>query len=204
MAEELKELLEKIQEEGVKAAENKAKSIEEKAAKEAESILAKARKDAEKIISESAQKVARMEKSTKDSLKQAGRDVVLGLRKEINSLLDKIITSRIDQALTPTELVSIIKLIAKESKDNEKQEITVSLNKKNLEIIEKSLLKELKEETKKGIILKPSEEIRGGFIISYDKGKSYYDFTDTALTEYIGSYIKPKLAEILKTGKTQK
>ena len=204
MAEELKELLEKIQEEGVKAAENKAKSIEEKATKEAESILAKARKDAEKIISESAQKIARMEKSTKDSLKQAGRDVILGLRKEINSLLDKIITSRIDQALTPTELVSIIKLIAKESKGNEKQEITVSLNKKNLEIIEKSLLKELKEETKKGITLKPSEEIRGGFIISYDKGKSYYDFTDTALTEYIGSYIKPKLAEILKTGKTQK
>lgn len=198
MAEELKDLIEKIQEEGVRAAEDKAKQVEEKASLEAESILAKARKDAEKIISEGNEKVARMEKSSKDSLKQAGRDVILGLRKEINTLLGKIIVSHIDQALTPAELLSIIKLIAKESKGKEKKEITVSLSKKDLEKIGKGLLKELKEEIKEGITLRPSEEIRGGFIISYDKGKSYYDFTDKALAEYIGSYIKPKLAEILK------
>ena len=45
----------------------------------------------------------------------------------------------------------------------------------------------------KKIILKPAEEISGGFTISFDNGKSCYDFTDKALAEYIGTYLKPKL-----------
>ncbi len=198
MAEELKDLIEKIQEEGVKAAEDKAKSVEKEAWHNAKACLSKAEKEAENIISEAKEKVARMEKSGKDSLKQAGRDLILSLRKEINALLDKIIVSRVREALSPAEIGKIITLIAQQSKDKEKKDITVLLNKKDLDKIEKSLLKELKDEMEKGITLKSSEDIRGGFTISYDKGKSYYDFTEKALAEYIGSCLKPKLAEMLK------
>jgi vacuolar-type H+-ATPase subunit E/Vma4 len=45
--------------------------------------------------------------------------------------------------------------------------------------------------------LRPAEEISGGFTISFDDGKSCYDFTDKALAEYIGIYLKPKLNQIL-------
>ncbi|MGB2705388.1 MAG: hypothetical protein WBC74_00800 [Candidatus Omnitrophota bacterium] len=198
MAEELKDLIEKIKVEGVKAAEDKAKSIEKEARRSAKDCLSKSEKEAENVISEARERVARMEKSGKDSLKQAGRDLILSLRKEINALLDKIIVSRVHEALGPAEMIKIITLIAKQSKGKEKKDITVLLNKKDLDKIEKSLLKELKDELKKGITLKSSEDIRGGFTISYDKGKSYYDFTEKALAEYIGSCLKPKLAEMLK------
>ena len=47
-------------------------------------------------------------------------------------------------------------------------------------------------------MLKPAEDILGGFTISFDSGKSQFDFTDQALAEYIGQYLKPKLEEILQ------
>jgi len=198
MPEELKSLIKKIQEEGVKAAEDKAKQVEEEAKSRAANIIEKAEKKKAALISEAETKITRMTESSKTSLKQAGRDLILTLRKEINAMLDKIIASRVQEALSPAELAKIIAQIVKESKTEEKKSIEVLLKKQDLEKIKNKLFNELEAETKKSITLKASEDIRGGFIISYDKGKSHYDFTDTALAEYITSYLKPRLAEILK------
>ena len=73
------------------------------------------------------------------------------------------------------------------------------MKKEDQEKIEKGLLAELKEEVKKGITLKPSEDIAGGFIISYDAGKSHFDFTDKALAEYFSLYLKPKIGQMLNS-----
>ena len=195
MAEELKNLIEKIQEDGVRAAEEKAKSIEDTSREKAEEIIADARKESEALIREAGEKIARMEKSAKSTLKQAGRDFLLVVRKEINAMLNQLITSKVSHALDSEEVGKIIREIVKKSDD--KQDITVALGKEDLRKLEKGLLSELRAVAKKGITLKPSEDIKKGFIISYDAGKSYYDFTDKAIAEYIGAYLKPKLAEIL-------
>lgn len=198
MAEELKGLIEKIQEEGVKAGEDKAKAIEEEARQLAKTIIGKAEKEAENIVRSAEEKISRMEESGKTSLKQAGRNLMISLHKQVNSLLENIITSRVKEALTPEEMIKIITIIAKEAAVAKKNDITISLNKKDLEKMEKGLFEELKKQLKHEIILKSSEEISGGFTISYDEGKSHYDFSDEALAEYIGSYLRPKLAEMLK------
>jgi len=50
MAEDIGDLIEKINQEGIKAAEEKAQKIEAAARQEAEAILAQARLEAEKIV----------------------------------------------------------------------------------------------------------------------------------------------------------
>jgi len=67
----------------------------------------------------------------------------------------------------------------------------------NGKTVANKILKELKEEAKKGIVLQPSDEIRAGFMISFDKGKSYFDFTDKALGEYISIHLQPRLRDLL-------
>lgn len=196
MAEELKDLIEKIQQEGVKAAQDQARQIEDEARKQADAIIEKAKAQAQNLIAEAEDKISRMEESTKASLDQVGRDIMLSLRKEINAMLDRLIVLQVREALSPEELAKIITLLIKDY--HGKDDITIMLKKEDLEKIEKSFLAKLKEETKKGVVLKPSEDILGGFIISYDSGKSHFDFTDKALAEYIGKYLKPKLAQILK------
>ncbi len=198
MAEELKGLIEKIQEEGIKAGCDKAKAIEIEARELAKTIIEKAEKEAENMLQDAREKSASMEKSGKASLKQAGRDLILSLRKQVNNLLEKIIKSRIKEVLTPGEIAKIITVIAKDTATDGKKDITVSLSKKDLEKMGKGLLTELKSQLKQTITLKSSEDVKGGFVISYDEGKSHYDFSDEALAEYIGSYLRPKLAEMLK------
>lgn len=201
MAEDLKGLIEKIHEEGVIAAENKAKDIEKEAKLKARSIVDKAEKDAEKIIARAKQETSRIEKSGETAIKQAARNTIIALKKEIGSTLDKLISLEIRAGLTPEAIAGIIPSLIRDHKDTENADIVVSLSKEDLKILEKGLLKKLKDETGKGITLKARDDIGAGFAISYDSGRSHYDFTDKALAEYIGSYLRPKLNDLLKTAK---
>ena len=198
MAEEIKELIEKIREEGVRAGEDKARAIEEEARNRARQVIDDAEAESKKILSEAHKSISKSEESSRTSLKQAARDCVIGLKKEILSTLNKITLSHVHKTLTMEETGKFIAHLLKECKPREKGEIIISLKKEEIDKLTGALMSELSDELKKGLVLRSSEDIRGGFTVSYDHGKSYYDFTDKALAEYIGSYIKPKLSGILK------
>ena len=198
MAEEIRDLIEKINQEGIKAAEEKAQNIEAAAKQRADDILAQARLEAEEMIAAAKDRIRREDEKGKTLLDQAGRDLLLSLRKEINAMLGRIVVSDIQQTLTPEALFKLLSEVARNYSAAESSDITVLLNEEDLETLGKNFLHKLREETKKKIILRPAEEISGGFTISFDSGKSCYDFTDKALAEYIGTYLKPKLNQILE------
>lgn len=198
MAEDIKGLIEKIKREGIQAAQESAQAIEAQAKAKAEDILKTARAEAERIISEAKENINREQASSQELLKQAARDMIIELKKEIENMLGSLISERVREAFNPQEAASIIKDIIINQAKNASGSIQVELKKSDLDALEKGFIAELKEKAKKEIILKPSDEITGGFIISYDSGKSYFDFTDRALAEYIGNYLKPKLSEILE------
>ncbi len=198
MAEEIKELIEKIRSEGVRAGEDKAKAIELDAVKRARQIINDADVESKRILSEARESISRSEESSRSSLKQAARDCILGLKKEILAVLNRITLSHVHKTLTIEETGKLIAHLLKECKAKDKGGVIISLKKEDAEKLAGVFMPELSEELKKNLVLKPSEDIHGGFTISYDHGKSYYDFTDKALAEYIGSYIRPKLFSILK------
>jgi V/A-type H+-transporting ATPase subunit E len=198
MAEEIRDLIEKINQEGIRAAEKKAQSIEESAKQRADEILKKAKREAEEMIAAANDRIRREDEKEKTLLSQAGRDLLLSLRKEITAMLGRIVITEVRQDLTPEVLSRLISEAVRNYSAGEQSDITIFLNKRDLEILEKHFMYQLSEETKKTILLRPSEEISGGFTISFDDGKSCHDFTDKALADYIGTYLKPKLNRILK------
>lgn len=187
--EDLKGLIDKINEEGVKAAEEKAAEILSHARKDAEAVIAKARSEAAKLGADAKDKNAKTEEATRALLKQAARDTLINLKKEIDAALQKVIIARVREALSADEISKAINSLIKDLTKEEHAKVVVSL--------ESAILNQLKDEIKKGITFKASDDISAGFIISYDNNKSHFDFTDKALAEYIGSHLKPKLAEIL-------
>ncbi len=199
MSDEIKNLIEKINQEGIRAAEEKAAQIESEAREKAAEILKNAQLDADKLIKGAEEQARLMDEKEKALLAQAGRDLLLTLRKEINSMLERIIAQEIRQALTPQYLGGIISELIQKAHAQDSGDIVVSLKKEDLDALSAGFLAKLKEETRRQIVLKPSGEISGGFTISFDSGKSQYDFTDKALVEYIGGYLKPKLAQILNS-----
>ncbi|MDP2830822.1 MAG: hypothetical protein Q8O02_01065 [Candidatus Omnitrophota bacterium] len=199
MAQEIKDLIAKIQQEGIQAAEEKAKQIKAEADRASLKIISEAKIEASRIIQQANTDAQRLNDSTHASLKQAGRDLLISLRREINSMLDNLIKADTYQALTVNELLKIIEALIKNAPLSLGSEIIISLNPLDKEKLEKEFFRQLAEKTKKQITLKSANGLDSGFIISFDAGKSIFDFSDTALTEYIGSFLKPELGKILNS-----
>lgn len=198
MAEELKNLIDKIQQEGVVAAQKKAKEIEGEAERRAEEIVRKAEAQAKKTLEEAREKIAKDQAAAEATLKQAGRDLVLALKKEIGLLLQKLVMADLRRALTPEELAGSIVTLIKNYSGPSQKDVVVSLKEEDVKKLAEGFLGQLKKEAKKGITLRSSDEVSAGFIISFDEGKSHFDFTDKALAEYLSGYLRPRLAALLK------
>jgi V/A-type H+-transporting ATPase subunit E len=203
MAEEIRDLIEKIHQEGIKAAEEKSQQIEEEARRNAEAILARARQDAEEMVVSAKARVQREEEKGKALLTQAGRDLLLSLRIEINAMLGRILVSEVGESLTPETISGLILELVREYGREDTHPVTVELNTHTREILERHFLQKLEEETKRSIVLRPSDEITGGFTISFDSGRSRFDFTDRALAEYLSTHLKPRLNQILNQPKKE-
>lgn len=198
MAEEIKELIEKIKSEGIQAAQKKAAEIESAARQKADEIISLARQETEKIIAGANLEARNIEANTRILLQQAGRDMLINLRGEIKAMLEKLVLSGVHSSLQAEEAAKIILALIKESGLKEKGSTVIHIRKEDLSKLEKWFISALGEEARKQVVLKPSEDIRAGFVISFDAGKSQFDFSDTALAGYISQHLKPELEKVLK------
>ena len=156
MAEEIRELIEKIREEGVRAGTDKARIIEEDARNKARQIINNAEVESKKILSEARSSILKSEESSNASLKQAARDVIIGLKKEILAALNKITLSHVHKTLTMEETGKLIAHLLKECKPKDRGEVIISLKKEDTDKLENILMSELSDDLKKGLVLKPS------------------------------------------------
>jgi len=201
MADQIKELIEKINQEGIQAAQEKAREIESQAQQKAEIIAQKANAAAKKIIEDAQDRIKRLEESSQVILKQSARDLLLTLKNEILALLERLIAKDVSAVLTPEELSRIITGIIKEYAGQESKEIIIYLKDADKAELESHFLNKLKTGLKKGIELRHKADLQAGFMISFDAGKSHFDFSDQALVQYISFYLKPQAAELFKDTK---
>lgn len=197
MAQEIKDLIAKIQQEGIQVAEVQAAQIKAEADRTSLQMIAEAKLEAQRIIEQANSQAKRLDDSTQAALKQAGRDLLISLKQEIISMLDRLIKLELRQALTAEELARIIAATIKNAPLSLGAQIVVSLNKQDKDKLEQGFLKRLVEETKKTIVLKSTEGIDSGFVISFDAGKSMFDFSGPALSDYLSSCLRPELSKIL-------
>ncbi len=197
MAQEIKDLIAQIQNEGVKVAEEKARQIKIEAQAEAQDLIAQAKLQAQNIVEEASLEAKKISVSTQVLLKQSGRDLVISLRAEINVLLQRLIKAETGKFLTPEEMQRIIETLVINAPLTLGGEVVITLNPADKEKLTQDFLKQLSAQTKRGIVLKSAEDIARGFIISFDAGKSIFDFSEQSLTEYIAKTMHPELAKIL-------
>ena len=200
MSANLKDLLDKINQDGIKQAEENARQIESKAKAEAEKKLEEAKRLSDAIIHDAKVNAEKIKASAELSLRHASRDLVLSLKDEIRKVFNKIITAEIGKMMTHEEISDILKgLIEKYiDKNGQASDIKVLVKKEDLEKIKHTFIGKLKERVKDGIEFKPSPNINAGFSISFDKGKSYFDFNDEQLVETLCVYLSPELAKLIQ------
>lgn len=193
---QLKELIDTIKEEGFKSAQLDGQEIVEKAKEEAALIVSNAKQEASLLLQEAKAQIAKDQSSSNAAILQASRDVILNLKKQIESLLDTVIQTQVSSNFSGDTLkeaiVAVVKGIASDVND-----LTLLVNEKQLSNIESSLRSALNEEFKKGLELRPIDSINCGFRVSLKNGTAFYDFSDKEITSVLSGFLNKKLAHII-------
>ncbi len=201
MSQQVQELIDKIKSEGIEAAQKKAQEIETAAELKAQEILKKAREQSETMLLQAREEIQKSRQAAEAAIGQAARDTVLALREEVLRILDRILVQNVSSALSPEQLGRIIETAIKHfvQKSSGNTDIRVLLSPADLEQLKKGFWAKLQNELKKPIRFFSSDDIHRGFTISFDGGKSSFDFSATSLAEYLGSYLNNELADLVKT-----
>ena len=202
MSQQIQELIDKIKSEAIAATQEKNKEMESQAKIKAQSIVDQAKAEAAQLIEKAMEGCKKREESTLTALKQAARDTILELRKEITRILNSVISTSVRAALTPDALAGILEIIIRDFLNNKStaQDIRVTLNPADLEKMKNGLLSRLQETFKNPISFQSGEDVGGGFSISFDNGKSSFDFTDESLSEFLSVYLNVEVSSLLKEG----
>lgn len=194
---QVKELIEKIKNDGVKNAEENSSRIISEAEKKAASLLEAAEKEAAEIKSQAQNEASRMEQAGKEALKQSGRDLILSVKKDVEELFDRIVQAGTAEVLKGDSLKDCIVSVLTSWKDEEAKDLTVLVAPETLKAMESSLKSALKAKIDKGLELKPFADLDAGFRISVKDGRAFYDFSDKELMELLSKYLNPGLMSIL-------
>ncbi|MDC7239511.1 MAG: V-type ATP synthase subunit E [Spirochaetales bacterium] len=194
---QVKELIEKIKNDGVKNAEENSSRIISDAEKKAASLIEAAEKEAAEIKSQAQNEASRMEQAGKEALKQAGRDLLLGVKKDVEELFDRILQAGTADVLKGDSLKECIVSVLKSWKDDEAGDLTLLVAPETLKSMEAELKAELKGKVDKGMEIKPFSDLDAGFRISVKDGRAFYDFSDKELMELLSKYLNPGLMSIL-------
>ncbi len=200
MESQLQNLIEKIRSDGIAEGQKQSQEIQGKAQEQAKQILRQAKEEAFRIINEASDEAKRTEEAGKKALEQAGRNLILSLRKSVAALFDRVLQESVADRLTPETMASMLEKIAGqlELKGETGKELELLLGKEAARDLEDGLLKKLQKRLRTGITIRPLDNVSAGFWVGEKGGNAFYDFTDKGIAEVLSKYLNPRLAGLLR------
>ena len=192
MAEELQQLLEKIQHDGV-----------EKANAESAAIVAKANAKAAAIVKEAQENAAAAEAKGKadaeayaaracETIRKAARKIVLAVKADVTELLTKLLVQDVTAALA-TEAVPLAAAAVKELvTGSATAEVAASAK------LVDALRAQFAAQAQGGVKVVSDETTGAGFTVRLDNGRVEHDFTDAAIADALAQRLRADLAALLK------
>ena len=190
---QLQELLAAIKKDGVDSAEKEKTAIIIQAEELAEDIITAARKQADTLRDTAKQDAARFERSAKEAVNQAGRDLLISVQKALQNSFDHILTSTISEHFSGEALTEGIVAVVKAFNSTGELELPPE----TLRTIETNLKARLGAEIKAGLKIQGKNLPEGGFILREDGGSAYYDFSSRSIAEVIRSRLSQNIADLI-------
>ena len=192
MAEELQQLLEKIQRDGVDKANAEAAAIVAKAKAEADAIVMKAQEDAAAAEAKGKADAEAYAARAKETISQAARDTVLKVKQDVMELLKKLLLQNVTAALA-TEAVPLAAAAVKELVTGSATAEIAAAPK-----LVDALRAQLAQQAQSGVKVVADETTGTGFTVRLDNGRVEHDFTDAAISEALAQRLRADLAALLK------
>lgn len=197
MSIQVKELIDKIKNEGVLAAEAEADKIVSEAEEKAAQVIKDAQAKADSFKAQAEKEIEQQQAAGREALKQAARDVLIGLDKQLMKRFDTVIIESVDAALTTSLTEQIIVEMVQAWAEKGEEGVKVILSSKDAEKLKESLQGKLSQSLKEGVEIIPSAKFDKGFRIG-GNSEGFYDFSKESIAEVLSQALSPDLAEALK------
>ena len=198
MSVQLSELIERIKREGLEAAEQEAAAVRAKAEEQAGRIVAEARSQADSLLERARAEALRFEQTGREGVRQAGRDVVLGLRKELERTFTGILQTRVTETLQRDAVKDALAALFRNWRSDSEVSHEVLVPQASWDAMRDTLLAALADQIRRGLVIRPAASIHAGFRVAEKDGKAYFDFTDATLAEFLMEHLNPRLAACLE------
>ena len=187
--EDLQGLLEKINRDGVEKAEAEAKRIIDDARAKADALVrdalaqaAQSKADAEKASAAYAERAA-------ETIRQAARDIVIGVKDSATALLENLLAKDVEKALADEK--TAVGIVAEAIKDlTGPGEIRCGAK------LAATLNSQLS--TLSSFTVATDDSLGAGFTVTLDGGRVEHDFTAETISAELAKRLRPDLAKLLK------
>ncbi len=198
MSVQLSELIEKIKKEGLEAAEQEAAAVRKRAEEQAARIVEEARAQADSLLERARAEALRFEQTGREGVRQAGRDVLLNLRKELETLFTTMLRARVAGALQGDAVKEALASLFRNWRSDAELSHEVLVPQASWDAMRDALLTALADQIRHGLVVRPSGSIHAGFRVAEKDGRAYFDFTDASLAEFLMEHLNARLAECLQ------
>ena len=189
MAEELQSLIEKINRDGIEKAAAEAEKIVFAAKEQAAAIVKAAKDEAAKYATDAEANAKASAERAQETLRQSARDAVISVESSVTRLLEKILLSNVNAALSDPAAAAAI---AGEAVRDIATSGEISASSK----IADALKAQLSAKTNLTVVM---DETHGtGFNVKIDGGRIEHDFTGATVAAELAKRLRPDLAALMK------
>lgn len=199
MSDKLKELTDKLYNEGLNKGKEEGERILEEAKNQANKILAEAKAKAELIVAQAEKDASDLSNKAVSDIRMAAQQSLQATKKDIENLLvGSVLNSRVNEAMSDIDFVKfIIKSVAEKFTATESMDISLVLPEKDRALLEPWLANELSKSIGKGCNAVFSKKIAGGFTIGPSDGSYFISLTEETFNSLISEYLRPVTRKML-------
>lgn len=194
MTQDLQQLLEKINTDGVEKAKAEAAKIVSQAEAQAKATLDAAKRESDKVVAQAQQEASAYEQRAEETIRQAARDTVLSIEKSVTTLLTNVLLKDVNTALRNEDIVTQLVSEAVRAYIQSKGGLDLVASEK----LAQTLRSKLAAEAAKGVTVITDDHTGAGFKVRLSNGRVEHDFSGAAVAEALAKNLRPQLAALLK------
>ena len=195
MTQDLQQLLEKINTDGVEKAKSEGAKIIDQANAQAKAIVATATRDAEQMAAHAKQEADAFERRAEETIRQSARDTVMNVEKSVTAMLTALLLKDVNTTMNTAELVAQLAAEAVRAYIQEKGGMDVVASSKLVDAIRAKLA----AEALNGVTVISDDHTGAGFKVRLANGRIEHDFSGAAVADALAKNLRPKLAALLKS-----
>ncbi|MBU4404471.1 MAG: hypothetical protein L6428_16380 [Candidatus Aminicenantes bacterium] len=194
---QLKELIDTIHRDGVDKVRQESETLLKQARAQAAEIVAAAQAQADALLANARREQAQLEHSGWESLKQASRDLLLGIRKQLETLFSTLLKEKTRKVLKDKEITLAIAAMIENWKPEYQDKIEILLPQEQFDSMAGALRQALAGKIAAGLEIKAAAELEHGFRVAEKDGNAYYDFSAESIAESLSLFLNPAMAKIV-------